>query len=124
MTSNETCPVCGGYDIEGGSIDIEGECAFQSMSCDCGATWTDRYVFDDHIDVDPPASEDMTIGELAERLARLEDVVAGLGHDGCRYYRVTAPVSDGAPVVGTSVSWTGADPTFAQSTTPVFGGQK
>jgi len=38
------CPFCGANSIEGGHIEIEGNCAYQEVSClACDATWTDSY---------------------------------------------------------------------------------
>ncbi|KKK92929.1 hypothetical protein LCGC14_2697970 [marine sediment metagenome] len=42
----DQCPICKCYDIEGGSIDIEGHQTFQKMSClnpECYAVWWDIY---------------------------------------------------------------------------------
>ena len=42
----ETCPGCGGHDIDGESIDIEGIYVTQVVSCiDCDAEWSDTYKF-------------------------------------------------------------------------------
>ncbi len=36
----DQCPSCGGYNVEGGSIDVEAEEAAQACYCsDCGASW-------------------------------------------------------------------------------------
>lgn len=38
------CPVCGGDDIEGGGIDIDGNTATQLVGCaDCLSEWYDVY---------------------------------------------------------------------------------
>jgi|TARA_R100001086_G_scaffold112979_1_gene57622 formate dehydrogenase maturation protein FdhE len=38
------CPVCGSSEIEGHSIDIEGQSAFQEVTClSCPAGWQDVY---------------------------------------------------------------------------------
>ena len=38
------CPNCGSEQIEGGSIDVEGENAYQQVSCnDCDQQWNDIY---------------------------------------------------------------------------------
>ena len=37
-----TCPYCGSTDLEGGSVTVEGNEAWQDVGClDCGADWTD-----------------------------------------------------------------------------------
>ena len=43
---DEHCPMCGGSEVEGGPINVEGGNAFQDISCmyeSCGADWTDEY---------------------------------------------------------------------------------
>ena len=43
----DSCPECSGIDIEGDSVDIEGQEARQEVRCgDCGCHWVDVY----HID--------------------------------------------------------------------------
>lgn len=38
------CPKCKSYDIEGGVVDIHGNVALQSVSCnECEAEWEDTY---------------------------------------------------------------------------------
>jgi hypothetical protein len=37
------CPFCSSEDIDGGSMDIEGDVANQYVTCNCGAEWTDYY---------------------------------------------------------------------------------
>lgn len=41
------CPECAGIDIDGGSVDIEGQEARQEVSCcDCDCHWVDIYRLD------------------------------------------------------------------------------
>lgn len=48
------CPVCSSGDIEGGSVDIVGSAAFQSVHClACGARWQDRYRLEGFADLLP-----------------------------------------------------------------------
>lgn len=38
------CPFCGGGNIEGGPVEIDGGDAWQEITCaDCEADWTDHY---------------------------------------------------------------------------------
>ena len=42
--SGTVCPFCGSSHIEGGSFDVEGATASQSVSCNaCEAEWVDTY---------------------------------------------------------------------------------
>lgn len=42
--AGQVCPFCGDHDIEGGSIDIEGREACQTVKCSaCEKEWLDIY---------------------------------------------------------------------------------
>ena len=42
--NSATCPECGKNEVQGDSIEIDGNHAVQDCSCLlCGATWTDHY---------------------------------------------------------------------------------
>jgi len=46
------CPVCGSDQVEGGSIDVDGPSAAQSVSCnDCNAEWKDIYQLTGYADL-------------------------------------------------------------------------
>lgn len=82
------CPFCGGPDIEGGSIEIEGQQAWQNVTCnnggDCEGEWTDTYElvsvgqFDLDTNVEFRKSEPELIGpcnfQFADVAAQLENL--------------------------------------------------
>jgi transcription elongation factor Elf1 len=43
-TADLNCPVCGFDQVDGGSVEIDGTQARQSVTClECDASWTDVY---------------------------------------------------------------------------------
>ena len=45
------CPYCKSENIEGGSVDIEGNEAFQEVTCnDCESVWQDVFTLTDALD--------------------------------------------------------------------------
>lgn len=64
------CPYCGGTEVEGGSIDVEGASVSQRVCClNCACRWYDLYeltdVVDDHttfvLPADPPPTPDIEV---------------------------------------------------------------
>jgi transposase-like protein len=52
--TNTKCPVCGSYDIEGGSVEVTPGYAVQEVSCNvCCSTWDDEYMFTGQVNVKP-----------------------------------------------------------------------
>ena len=52
------CPFCKTDRIEGYSVTISEGRAFQDVSCECGAEWTDRYDLKKMQDIKEPISEE------------------------------------------------------------------
>lgn len=48
------CPCCKSENISGGFIDVEGNTAFQRITCLCGASWYDEYVFKEYSNLETP----------------------------------------------------------------------
>jgi transposase-like protein len=49
------CPCCGSSSIRGESIEVDGDGASQSISCDdCEATWIDTYQLIGYIELEVP----------------------------------------------------------------------
>lgn len=47
-----TCPSCKSTQIEGHEVCIEGNAAYQDISCmDCDSTWTDKYILSGYFDL-------------------------------------------------------------------------
>lgn len=52
------CPFCDSDHIVGGSVNIEGIQAFQSLSCnECNAAWVDEYILVGYTVTDDPDTE-------------------------------------------------------------------
>lgn len=53
------CPNCESHDIFGGSVDIEGQFAYQDISCaNCNARWTDVYTLTLYRNLDIPRAQE------------------------------------------------------------------
>ena len=48
LESPSHCPKCKGINITGGHIEVDGETAWQNITCeDCDASWSDIYTLSD-----------------------------------------------------------------------------
>jgi hypothetical protein len=57
------CPQCGGADIEGGTIKVNGLNAYQVISCqnpECQASWEDEYQLIGYINLKKPRKRKCT----------------------------------------------------------------
>jgi len=42
--SGQHCPNCDSAEIEGGNIEVDGQCAWQPVTCnECNSTWNDTF---------------------------------------------------------------------------------
>lgn len=52
------CPFCQDWDIDGGSVEVDGTAATQMVSCNsCGAAWVDTYTLSGVTVTDEPEGE-------------------------------------------------------------------
>jgi transcription elongation factor Elf1 len=53
LKNSGKCPNCGSTNISGDSIDVDGDCCWQNVTCgECEKTWQDVYRLADVIRVD------------------------------------------------------------------------
>ncbi len=49
--NDSICPVCGGSDIQGGEVEMDGNGCYQPCHCACGASWNNYYDFSGSSDI-------------------------------------------------------------------------